>query len=233
LIDQALAPSLTAWREGRLKTLNDIRSSIETRRNDLPIRIRGNGSELQLDAWLNQMLLPALADVTDPICKRFNIPRSVLDLRNRNVAASIGAIVHPPFNVDKLIRSDEIIIITSMLAGLIIGMASGGTGVALLHLPIAGQVIAAIVGAVVAAFGVEAVTEVIKDYDLPGFIRKWVLPDSKMEQILTEQRAKLRIAVVEQMTADTGWKKELAEDILGKLKDVLEEQVEKAVMWIR
>jgi len=233
LIDQAVAPSLAAWRDGRLKTLNDIRSSIETRRNDLPIRIRENGSGITLDAWLNQMLLPAMADVTDPICKRFNIPRSVLDLRNRNVAAGIGTIVHPPFNVDKLIRSDEIIIITSMLAGLIIGMASGGTGVALLHLPIAGQVIAAIVGAVVAAFGVEAVTEVIKDYDLPGFCRKWVLPDSKMEQILTEQRAKLRIAVVEQMTADTGWKKNLAEDILGKLKDVLEEQVEKAVMWIR
>jgi hypothetical protein len=35
------------------------------------------------------------------------------------------------------------------------------------------------------------------------------------------------------MAADSGWKKALAEDILCKLKQVLDEQVEKAVMWIR
>jgi molecular chaperone DnaK (HSP70) len=233
LIAHTIAPSLTAWREGRLKTLNDIRSDIETRRNHMPVLIRENESGRKLDSWLNHKILPALADVTEPVCRRFNIPRSVLDLRNRDIAAGIGAIVHPPFNVDKLIRSDEIIIITSMLAGIIVGMASGGSGVALLHLPIAGQVIAAIVGAVVAAFGVDAVTEFIKNYDLPGFTRKWVLPDSKMAQILSEQRSKLRHAVVAQMTADAGWKNRLAEDILGRLKEVLEEQVEKAVMWIR
>ena len=120
-----------------------------------------------------------------------------------------------------------------MLAGIIIGMASGGTGIALFHLPITGQVIAAVIGAILTGFGVDTVTEAIKDRDLPIFSRKWVLPDTKLEHILAEQRSKFRKAVLEQISDDAGWKKKLAEDILHKLKDALEEQVEKAVMWIR
>ena len=43
-----------------------------------------------------------------------------------------------------------------MVAGIIVGMASGGTGLALFHLPIAGQVIAAVIGAIVTGYGVVA-----------------------------------------------------------------------------
>lgn len=233
LITHAIGPSLDAWREGRLRTLNDIRPDIENRKQNLLGRIRGEDARKKLDVWLNNTLLPALADFTDPVCRQFDIPRSVLDLRNRDIAAGAGAIADLPFNVKQLIRSDEIIVLTSMLAGIIVGMASGGTGLALFHLPIAGQVIAAVIGAIVTGYGVDAVTETIKNRDLPGFSRKWVLPDSKLAHVLSEQRSKLRKAVTEQMTADSIWKKELAEDILSGLKQVLEEQVEKAVMWIR
>jgi hypothetical protein len=233
LISYAVSPSLNAWREGHLKTLNDIRPDIESRKKNLLGRIRGEDARKKLDVWLNNKLLPVLADYTDPVCRRFDIPRSVLDLRNRNIAAGVSSISHPPFNVNQLIRSDEIIVLTSMLAGIIVGMASGGTGLALFHLPIAGQVIAAVIGAIVTGYGVDAVTEKIKDRDLPGFSRKWVLPDSKLEQVLSAQQSKLRKAIAEQMAADSGWKKKLAADILCELKQVLHEQVEKAVMWIR
>jgi hypothetical protein len=233
LIDHAVRPSLELWRDGRLRTLNDIRPDIESRKQNLLGRIRGEDAGKKLDAWLNNTLLPILADFTDPVCRQFDIPRSVLDLRHRDIAAGVGSIVHPPFNVDRLIRSDEIVVITSMLAGIIVGMASGGTGIALFHLPITGQVIAAVLGAIITGFGIDTVTEVIKDRDLPGFSRKWVLPDTKLEHILSEQRSKFRKAVMEQMSSDSGWRKKLAEDILRKLKEALEEQVEKAVMWIR
>jgi len=233
LISYAVGPSLDAWREGRLRTLNDIRPDIENRKKNLLGRIRGENARKKLDAWLNNTLLPALADFTDPVCKQFDIPRSVLDLRNRDIAAGVSSISNPPFNVNQLIRSDEIMVLTSMLAGIIVGMASGGTGLALFHLPIAGQVIAAIIGAIVTGYGVDAAVEKIKDRDLPEFARKWVLPDNKLKHILSEQRSKLQKAITEQMAADSGWKKALAEDILCKLKQVLDEQVEKAVMWIR
>jgi len=233
LIIHAVGPSLVAWREGRLRTLNDIRPDIENRKKNLLGRIRGEDARKKLDDWLNNTLLPALADYTDPVCRRFDIPRSVLDLRNRDIAAGIGSISNPPFNINQLIRSDEIIVLTSMLAGIIVGMASGGTGLALLHLPIAGQVIAAIIGAIVTGYGVDAAAGKIKDRDLPGFARKWVLPDNKLKHVLSEQRSKLQKTITEQMTADAVWKKKLADDILCKLKEVLNEQVEKAVMWIR
>ncbi|MBI5593618.1 MAG: rod shape-determining protein [Deltaproteobacteria bacterium] len=233
LITHAVGPSLAAWREGRLRTLNDIRPDIESRKKNLSGRIRGEDARKKLDAWLNNMLLPALADFTDPVCRQFDIPRSVLDLRNRDIATGVSAISHPPFNVNQLIRNDEIIVLTSMLAGTIVGMASGGTGLTLFHLPIAGQVIAAVIGAIITGYGVDAVTGKIKDRELPGFFRKWVLPDSKLEHVLAEQRSKLRNAIIAQMTDDPGWKKKLAADILCELKQVLDEQVEKAVMWIR
>lgn len=233
LISYAVGPSLNAWREGHLRTINNIRPDIERRKINLLGRIRGEEARKKLDLWLNNTLLPALADFTDPVCRQFDIPRSVLDLRNRNIAAGVSSISHPPFNVNQLIRSDEVLVLLSMLAGIIVGMASGGTGLALFHLPIAGQFIAAVIGAIATGYGVDALTEKIKDKDLPVFSRKWVLPDSKLEQVLSVQQTKLRKAIAEQMSADSGWQKRLSEDILGELKQVLDEQVEKAVMWIR
>lgn len=232
-ISYAIAPSLSAWRDGYLRTLNDIRPDIENSKKRWLGSIRGEEARRRLDIWLNNTLLPGLAGYTDPLCKRFDIPRSVMDLRNRNIAAGVNSIEHPAFNPDLLIRSDEVIIITSMLAGLFAGMASGGAGLAVFHLPLAGQVIAAIVGAIIAGFGVEAVTEEIKKRELPNFSRKWVLSDERMENILKEQRSKLLKIIKEQMVSDSIWKKTLMEDILSELKKVLNDQVEKAVMWIR
>ncbi len=229
----AIAPSLRAWRDGYLRTLNDIRPDIENSKKRWLDSIRGEEARRRLDIWLNNTLLPGLAGYTDPLCKKFDIPRSVLDLRNRNIAAGVNSFEHPAFDPDLLIRSDEVIIITSMIAGIFAGMASGGAGLAVFHLPLAGQVIAAIAGAIIAGFGVEAVTEEIKKRDLPVFSRKWVLSDDRMENIIKEQRAKLLNTIKEQMCYDFTWKKKLMEDILSELKKVLNNQVEKAVMWIR
>ncbi len=233
LTSYAIKPPLLAWREGHLKTLNDIAPDTEKRIKHFLGRISSEEAKDKLDDWLDHVLLPELSEFTDPICSTFDIPRSVLDLRNRDIAAGVSSIEHPPLDVDEFISRGEILAFVSIVAGIIVAKVSGGAGIALLHLPLAGQIIAGIVGAIVAAVGVEASKEEIKKRDLPNFSREWILSNTKINDILKDQRSKLTAAIQGQMSRDEAWRMKLKTDILLELKKVLDEQVKKAIMWIK
>lgn len=233
LISRAVGPSLVAWRNGELHTLDDIQSDIEQRKKQFLSPDQGDQARHDLDNWLNNLLLPELSELTDPICKQFDIPRSALNLRNRQIGADIRAIDHPPFDIDAILKNDEVTVITGMIAGIITGMASGGAGLAIFHLPLAGQVIAAVAGALLAAYGVEGAKDAIKKRNLPVFTRKWVLSDDRMKSLLDRQHDQSRDRIALQMMGDDAWKTRLNDDILNALKTVLNGQMQEAVVWIR
>ncbi|MFZ3045533.1 MAG: hypothetical protein WA151_06430 [Desulfatirhabdiaceae bacterium] len=233
LISYAIGPSLDAWRTGELQTIHDIQSDIEQRKKQFLSHTRVNQARHHLNNWLSNLLLPDLSELTEPICRQFDIPRSALDLQNRQIGTDVQTVDHPPFDIDAVLRNDEVTVITSMIAGSIIGMASGGTGLALFHLPVAGQAIAAIAGAALTAYGVEGAKEAIKNKNLPVFFRKWVLSDDKMTSLMNKQRAKSLDMITLQMMDDRNWKHQLINDVLDALKTVLNDQMQQATIWIR
>ena len=233
LVSHAVHPALESWRKGDLRRLEDLPSEIENRKNTVIAVIMENQMGKVLDDWLNQTLLPELSMYTDPICHRFGIPRSALNLSNRRIGSELNTIDRLPFSMDAILGNHEWTLVTSIVAGIVVGMVTGGAGIAVFHLPLAGQAISAIVGAVLAAYGMEAAKEVVKRRVLPVFSRRWVLSDDKMSSLLSSQRYRTRDIIKMRMVGDSAWKNRLIRDVSEALKQVLHEQMEKAVMWIR
>ena len=229
----AIRPALLAWREGTIHTLTDLPSEIEQRKHAHLSQIRSEHAQHTLDEWFKRHLLPELTDITDPICRRFDIPRSALDLRNKEIARGVSALDHTAIDLNRILRGTEITGLISVIAGIVVGLISGGTGIALLELPLIGQIIAGVIGAILAAGGASAAKEEAKKRELPLLLRKRVLSDAKLQKILAQEKTSLLQTIKDQMEHNSIWTNKLKDDILQELQRVLNEQVEKAVMWIK
>ncbi len=176
--------------------------------------------------------MPELADITDPICRRFDIPRSALDLRHRESDHGVNSLEHTAIDLNRILRSTEITGLASVIAGIAVGLISGGAGIALLELPLVGQVLAGVIGAILAAGGANAAKRSQKR-ELPLLLRKRALSDAKLQKVLAQEKISLLQTIKDQMANNTTWTDKLKNDILQELQRVLNEQVEKAVMWIK
>lgn len=229
----AVRPALLAWRDGTIRTLHDLPSEIEQRKHTHLGQIRSERTQQALDEWFKRHLLPELADITDPICRRFDIPRSALDLRHRESDHGVNSLEHTAIDLNRILRSTEITGLASVIAGIAVGLISGGAGIALLELPLVGQVLAGVIGAILAAGGANAAKEEAKKRELPLLLRKRVLSDAKLQKVLAQEKISLLQTIKDQMANNTTWADKLKDDIMQELQRVLNEQVEKAVMWIK
>lgn len=229
----AIRPALLAWREGTIKTLNDLPPEIEQRKYAHLSQIRSEHAQQSLDEWFKRHLLPELTDITEPICRRFDIPRSALDLRNKEIAQGVSSLDHTTIDLNRILRGSEITGLISVIAGIVVGLLSGGAGIALLELPLVGQILAGVIGAILAAGGASAAKEEAKKRDLPILLRKRVLSDAKLQKILAQEKISLLQTIKDQMARNSIWTNKLKDDILQELQRVLNEQVKKAVMWIK
>ena len=233
LLNFAICPALFDWREGKIATLNDLLPEIERRKQSDLGHIRSQQTQQAMDEWVKRQLLPELADITDPICRRFDIPRSALDLRNKDLVSGVSSLEQTPIDLNRLIRGTEITGLISVIAGIVVAMVSGGAGIALLELPLVGQILAGVIGAILAAGGAKAAKEEAKKREIPVMLRKRVLSEAKLHKVLNEEKTALLEAIKEQMLHNPDWTHKLRDDILRELQRMLNEQVEKAVMWIK
>ncbi|GAK58542.1 hypothetical protein U27_05516 [Candidatus Vecturithrix granuli] len=233
LLTFAIRPTLLAWREGEINTLNDLLPEIEQRKHTHLSQIRSESAQQTLDEWFKHHVLPELTDITDPICRRFDIPRSALDLRNKEIAHGVSSLDHTAIDLNRILRGTEITGLISVIAGIVVGLLSGGAGIALLELPLVGQIVAGVIGAILAAGGASAAKEEAKKRELPILLRKRVLSDAKLQKILAQEKISLLQTIKDQMAHNSAWTGNLKKDILQELQRVLNEQVEKAVMWIK
>jgi hypothetical protein len=84
---------------------------------------------------------------------------------------------------------DQIGTLINAVVATVTAMVLGGAGIALLHLPFIGQVIAGILFFVALTVGKEKLMEMVKDWDLPNISRKIVSENrinSKLEQSFLE-----------------------------------------------
>jgi hypothetical protein len=144
----------------------------------------------------------------------------------------VNSLEQTPIDLNRLIRGAEITGLISVIAGIVVAMVSGGAGIALLELPLVGQILAGVIGAVLAAGGAKAAKEEAKKREIPVMLRKRVLSEAKLQKVLQEEKTTLLKAIKAQMLHTPTWTNTLHDDILRELQRVLNEQVEKAVIWI-
>ncbi|MEH2142662.1 Hsp70 family protein [Nostoc sp.] len=216
LIVNAVKPGLKDWQKNKIRTLADLETSLISRaeqwlKSDLAGQIINN----QCTSWFNNKIQPDLAAQTDPICRKFQIPRSSLRFED-----SIDPnFVNPELRIGDAIIAETVAFIVNVIIG-------GGAVASIITLILTGHLtwpIALVYGASVMAAGMElnrqTVQEVIKtNVDVPSWIRSSFLGDRKIENISEQIKPELEKVIQEQLTAD----QEAFDKLIGKVEQGLQ-----------
>jgi len=231
LIENAVKPSLKDWQSNKIRTLGDLESSMKTQaegwiKSDRAQQIIKNKSV----TWFNSKIQPDLAAETDPICRKFQIPRSSL----RFEEGIDPGMVNADLSIGDAILADTVAFIINVVIG-------GGTIGSIIALILTGHLtwpIVLIYGVSVLAAGVELtrskVQQAIKEkVDIPSWTRSSFLNDSKIDDICERIKPELEEVLRKQLTENRQAFDELIGKVGQELKKALNTKAEEAVILIQ
>jgi len=231
LISNAVKPNLQDWRNNKVRTLADLENRMK---NQAEQWITSEGVRQiiknQSITWFNRKIKPDLAAETDPICQRFQIPRSSL----RFEEGINPAVVNPELSIGDTILADTVAFILNVVIG-------GGTVGSLIALILTGHFtwpIILVYGVSLVAAGVEITRSKTQDtikskLDIPGWSRSFLLSDNKLDSICEQINPELEKVFREQLTENHEAFDELNERIGQELKQALNNKAEEAVILIQ
>jgi molecular chaperone DnaK (HSP70) len=231
LIESTIKPSLKNWQNNKIRTLADLEDSMKKQAEQW---IESPGARqivnTQCATWFNSKIQPELAEETDPICQKFQIPRSSLRFEE-----SIDPdVVSPDLSIGDTILAETVGFIVNVVIG-------GGTVGSIIALILTGHLtwpIVLIYGASVLAAGVEITRsktqEAIKTkVDVPSWTRSLLLSDSKIDSTCEQMKPELEKVFRQQLTEN----QEAFDELIGKvgqeLKKALNTKAEEAVILIQ
>ncbi|MBD2126865.1 hypothetical protein NDI39_22990 [Microcoleus sp. ZQ-A2] len=231
LIDKAIKPGLKDWRNNKIRTLADLETVMKKQAEEWiksdRTRQLVNG---QCVTWFNSKIQPELAQETDPICRKYQIPRSSL----RFEEGINPDVVNPELSIGDTILADTVSFIVNVVIG-------GGTVGSIIALILTGHLtwpIVLVYGVSVLAAGVEITRSKTQDaiktkVDVPSWSRPILLNDSKLDSICEQMNPELERVFREQLTAN----QEAFDELIGKvgqeLKNALNTKAEEAVILIQ
>lgn len=230
-IANALKPGLQDWRNNRIRTLAELESAIEQRVEQWLKSDRAQQTiNQQCVAWFNSTIRPELAAETDPICQKFQIPKSSLRFE--------GGIDPKMLNPSLSIGDDLLATTTASIVGLVI---AGGTVGSLIALLLTGHLIvpiALVYGAALLGEGVrqnkgKIEDAIAKQVDVPGWIRSVWLGDKAIENLCEKMRPDLEKSLREQMIQKREAFDELSAKVGQELKLALESKAMEAIVLIQ
>lgn len=231
LIENAIRPGLTDWKNNKIRTLADLEDRMKERAEQW---LKAEESQLLINDkcrnWFNNKIQPDLAKETDPICRKFQIPRSSL----RFEEGIDPGFVNPDLGIGDAILADTVAFIVNVVIG-------GGTIGSIIALILTGHLtwpIVLIYGVSVLAAGVELtrskIQTAIKDkVDIPGWSRFSFLNDSKVEAICERIKPELKEVLRKQLTANQEAFDELIDKVEQELKKALDTKAQEAVILIQ
>ncbi|MEH1942279.1 MAG: Hsp70 family protein [Nostoc sp.] len=231
LIVNAVKPGLKDWQKNKIRTLADLETSLISRaeqwlKSERAVQIINH----QCASWFSNKIQPDLAAQTDPICRKFQIPRSSLRFQD-----SIDPnFVNPELRIGDAILAETVGFIVNVVIG-------GGTVASIITLILTGHLtwpIALVYGASVMAAGMElnrkSVQEVIKaNVDVPSWVRSSFLSDKKIEDMCEQIKPELEKVLQEQLTADREAFDKLIDKVEQGLKKTLSNKVESCIILIQ
>ncbi|MEH1866283.1 MAG: Hsp70 family protein [Nostoc sp.] len=239
LIINAVKPALKDWQKNKIRTLADLETSLISRAEQwLKSDASGNVSDEravqiinhQCAFWFSNKIQPDLAAQTDPICRKFQIPRSSLRFED-----SIDPnFVNPELRIGDAILAETVGFIVNVVIG-------GGTVASIITLILTGHLtwpIALVYGASVMAAGMElnrkSVQEVIKtNVDVPSWVRSSFLSDKKIEDMCEQIKPELEKVLQEQLTADQEAFDKLISKVEQGLQKTLSTKVQSCIILIQ
>lgn len=238
LIENTVKPGFKDWQNNKIRTLADLETAMKERAEEwIKSDSLGNSSasrarqivKNQSVTWFNSKIQPELAQETDPICQKYQIPRSSL----RFEEGIDPAVVNPSLSIGDAILADTVGFIVNVVIG-------SGTIGSIIALVITGHLtwpIVLVYGASVLAAGVEITRsrtqEAIKTkVDVPSWGRSLLLSDSKIDSICEQINPELEKVFRKQLTENQEAFEELIEKVGQELKKTLNAKAQEAVILI-
>ncbi|MBE9005597.1 Hsp70 family protein [Fortiea sp. LEGE XX443] len=231
LINNAVRPGVKDWQKNQLRTLVDLETSMKNRAEQW---LKSNAAQQiinnQCINWFNNKIQPDLATQTDPICRKFQIPRSSLRFED----SIEPTFVNPELRIGDAILADTVAFIVNVVIG-------GGTIASIITLILTGHLtwpIALVYGVSVMAAGVElnrkTVQEAIKtNVDIPSWIRSSFMNDKKIEDMCAQIKPELENVFREQLTTNQEAFEQLIEKVEQGLQKALATKVQEAIILIQ
>ena len=231
LIENAVKPALQDWQSNKIRTFADLEVSLKSRAEQW---LRSDRAEQIINAqcisWFNEKIQPDLAAETDPICRKYQIPRSSL----RFEEGIDPAFVNPEFRIGDAILADTVGLFVNVVIG-------GGTLASIIALILTGHLtwpIALIYGASAIATGMElnrqGVKEAIKtNVDIPGWMRSNFLNEAKIDRMCEQSKPELEKVLREQLTENHEAFEVLIEKVGLALQKALSVKVQEAIILIQ
>jgi molecular chaperone DnaK (HSP70) len=231
LIENAVKPSLKDWRNNKIRTLADLETVMKGQAQKwIESENARQIVKKQSVTWFNSKIQPELAEETDPICQRYQIPRSSL----RFEEGIDPVMVNPELSIGDAILAETVGFIINVVIG-------GGTIGSLIALVTTGHLtwpILLVYGASVLVAGVEVTRSKTQDaiktkVDVPSWSRPLLLSDSKIDSICEQMNPELENVFRQQLTQN----QEAFDELIGKvgqeLKNALNTKAEEAVILIQ
>ncbi|MBE8965100.1 Hsp70 family protein [Nostocales cyanobacterium LEGE 12452] len=231
LIVNAVKPGLKDWQKNKIRTLADLETALIGRaeqwlKSERAVQIINH----QCASWFSNKIQPDLAAQTDPICRKFQIPRSSLRFED-----SIDpTFVNPELQIGDAILAETVAFIVNVVIG-------GGAVASIITLILTGHLtwpIALVYGASLMAAGMElnrkSVQEVIKtNVDVPSWMRSNFLSDKKIEDMCQQIKPELEKVLQEQLTANQEAFDKLIVKVEQGLQNSLSSKVQSCIILIQ
>jgi hypothetical protein len=215
LSDKVIKPILFDWRNRNgIYTLNGLESNIVSRSKSWLEGKEGKEAVIiGIQNWLQQDLETTLNEKTNSICSKYGLKF------NQLVPLSLN------YNPNaKNLKSENVMIIDPTVMTAVVNWIIGIV-IGLITLALATTGIGLIIGVFVAIIGQSIAEEIIKDSDIPKWLRGWV-SDEKISEITSDLKVTLKAKLEE------GLKKE-QEESLGKNSPTFSDEITNSVKdWL-
>jgi molecular chaperone DnaK (HSP70) len=231
LIENTVKPAFKDWRNNKIRTLADLENVMKERAEEwIKSTTTRQIVKNQSVAWFNSKIQPELAQETDPICQRYQIPRSSL----RFEEGINPAVVNPELSIGDAILAETV----GFIINVVIGSGTVGSLIALILTGHLTWPIVLVYGVSVLAAGVEITRsktqQAIKtNVDVPSWSRPLLLNDSKIDSIGEQMHPELEKVFREQLTENQEAFDELIQKVGQELKNALNTKAQEAVILIQ
>ncbi|MBR8835264.1 MAG: hypothetical protein DSM106950_14865 [Stigonema ocellatum SAG 48.90 = DSM 106950] len=219
LVDEVIRKEVQYWRNREIIKLSSLESEIEQKAKAW---LTGSDANDRMSKCLVEWLSKVQNEVrekTDSICQKYGLPLGTFGNKTIELGDRAGKV---PTSIS-LEDFTGLSIFVGHLVGLIVGVVLAG----LFHILVFAGIIAPILGIIAYFVG----GSLVKDIDIPGWIRKLV-PDQKIDELAYQQKPQLREKIQETLTKDPTIAIQLAKSISEWLKETVQEQADKARLLI-
>ena len=219
------------WRNNKIRTLADLENDIKSKAEQW---LKSDRTQQLINAqcltWFNSKIQPELAQATDPICRKFQVPRSSLRFEDGIDSAE----VNPELPIGDTILADTVAFVVSVVIG-------GGAIGSIIALLLTGHLIlpiALVYGAAFLGEGVRLNRDKIQDaikknLDIPSWIRYVALGDKTIEDICNKINPELKSSLRETMIHKRDVFEKLIEKIGYQVKKTLDIKAEEVTILIQ